>query len=56
VATLRAVVFGTRPLADTVRSGDLHVAGDRRTATRFVRCFPRPTPARTLAPKDPTLL
>jgi DNA-binding HxlR family transcriptional regulator len=42
--TLRALVFGGRPLADAEDSGDLRIEGDRRAAARFVTCFPRPTP------------
>jgi DNA-binding HxlR family transcriptional regulator len=44
-ATLRAVVFGGRPLDDAVRAGDLRLTGDRPAAEAFVRCFPRPQPA-----------
>jgi DNA-binding HxlR family transcriptional regulator len=43
VATLRALVFGRRSLAEAERAGDLRVEGDRRAAAQFVRCFPRPT-------------
>jgi DNA-binding HxlR family transcriptional regulator len=42
-ATLRALVFGGRKLADALRSGDLDLDGDRRAAAHFVGCFPRPT-------------
>jgi DNA-binding HxlR family transcriptional regulator len=35
-ASLRAVVFGGRPLMDVI--------GDRQAAARFVACFPRPAP------------
>jgi len=42
--TLRALVFGGRPVADAVEDGDLRIAGDRAAAERFVTCFPRPTP------------
>jgi DNA-binding HxlR family transcriptional regulator len=47
VATLRALVFGRRRLADTLRTGDLQVQGDRRAVARFVESFPLPTPAPT---------
>jgi DNA-binding HxlR family transcriptional regulator len=43
-ATLRALVFGGRPIADALRSGALHLEGDHHAAARFVGCFPRPTP------------
>jgi DNA-binding HxlR family transcriptional regulator len=43
-ATLRALVFGDRTVADAVGDGDLRIDGDRRVATRFFRCFPRPAP------------
>ncbi|HEX3792058.1 MAG TPA: winged helix-turn-helix transcriptional regulator [Pseudonocardiaceae bacterium] len=42
--TLRSIVFGGRPLAEAVQAGDVRLAGDQRAATRFTRCFPRPTP------------
>ncbi|MEV6006470.1 winged helix-turn-helix transcriptional regulator [Streptomyces sp. NPDC051976] len=42
VGTLRALVFGGRPLADALRAGDAHLTGDRRRAARFLACFPRP--------------
>jgi DNA-binding HxlR family transcriptional regulator len=41
-ATLRALVFGDRTVADAVGRGDLRIDGDRRVAARFIRCFPRP--------------
>jgi DNA-binding HxlR family transcriptional regulator len=43
-ATLRALVFGHRTIADAVGGGDLWIDGDRRVVARFIRCFPRPTP------------
>jgi DNA-binding HxlR family transcriptional regulator len=46
LATLRALVFGGRPLADAVRSGDLTLEGDQETVARFVALFPRPSPVR----------
>lgn len=42
-ATLRAVVFGGRSIAAAVRSGELHLEGDRELAERFAVCFPRPS-------------
>jgi DNA-binding HxlR family transcriptional regulator len=44
-ATLRALVFGRRQLADARRAGDLRLEGDQRTVSRFLRLFPRPEPA-----------
>jgi DNA-binding HxlR family transcriptional regulator len=41
--TLRALVFGGRPLGDALRAGDAQLTGDRGTATRFLACFPRPS-------------
>jgi DNA-binding HxlR family transcriptional regulator len=41
-ATLRALAFGDRTIADAVGRGDLRIDGDRRVAARFSRCFPRP--------------
>jgi DNA-binding HxlR family transcriptional regulator len=43
-ATLRALVFGDRTIADAIGRGDLRIDGDRRVAARFIRCFPRPAP------------
>jgi DNA-binding HxlR family transcriptional regulator len=43
VATLRALVFGGRPVGDALASGELHLEGDPELAARFVTCFPRPT-------------
>jgi DNA-binding HxlR family transcriptional regulator len=54
VATLRALVFGGRSIADAFRSGELHLEGDRRAAVRFVGCFPRPTPAAGSGGSSPT--
>ena len=42
--TFRAVLFGSRRLADAQRSGDLTVTGDLRVVTRFLAVFPRPAP------------
>ncbi|HVV09919.1 winged helix-turn-helix transcriptional regulator [Amycolatopsis sp.] len=39
VVTLRGVVFGGRPFSD------LRIHGDRESARRFSRCFPRPVSA-----------
>jgi DNA-binding HxlR family transcriptional regulator len=41
-ASLRAVVFGGRPLAEAVAAGDAEVTGDAEKAGRFLRRFPRP--------------
>ncbi|MBA9004941.1 winged helix-turn-helix transcriptional regulator [Thermomonospora cellulosilytica] len=44
-ATLRSLVFMGRPLAEAIRTGSMHVEGDRRLVERFVTLFPRPEPA-----------
>ena len=44
-ATLRSLVFGGCQLAESLRSGDLTIEGDRQAVTRFLRLFPRPEPA-----------
>jgi DNA-binding HxlR family transcriptional regulator len=44
--TLRSIVFGGRALEDAVTVGELRLTGSTELARRFVRCFPRPTPAR----------
>jgi len=44
-ATLSAVIWGRRELADALRAGDLTVEGDERALTRFLELFPRPQPA-----------
>lgn len=45
VGTLRDLVFGDRKPASALRGHDLELAGDRHTATRFLRLFPRPVTA-----------
>ncbi|MFI0483615.1 winged helix-turn-helix transcriptional regulator [Actinomadura sp. 9N215] len=47
VTTFRTLVFGGRPPAEPMRSGELHLDGDTTLATRFLTCFRRPptTPA-----------
>jgi len=52
-ATLRALVFGERTIADVVARGDLRIEGDRRVAARFTRCFPRPAAVRSSAAAPP---
>lgn len=49
LATLRELVFGGRPLADAVRSGDLTLEGDQEAVARFLGLFPRPRPVRAPA-------
>ncbi|HEV7661918.1 MAG TPA: winged helix-turn-helix transcriptional regulator [Chloroflexota bacterium] len=44
VATLRAIVFGGRPLAEAVDARALVLRDDRAIVARFVACFPRPRP------------
>jgi len=39
---LAAVVYGGLTLEDAVRSGSVALAGDKRVAARFLRCFPLP--------------
>jgi DNA-binding HxlR family transcriptional regulator len=43
-ADLRAVVFGGRPLAEVIASGEAEVRGDAEAAGRFVSRFARPAP------------
>jgi DNA-binding HxlR family transcriptional regulator len=43
--SLRSIVFGGRSLEDAIAAGDLRLKGSPELAGRFVRCFPRPTPA-----------
>lgn len=45
--TLRALAFGSRPLADAMRSGDVKIGGDLDAVTRLLALFPRPAPARS---------
>jgi DNA-binding HxlR family transcriptional regulator/putative sterol carrier protein len=45
LATLRAVLWQGRELADALRTGDMTIEGDRGAVTRFVGLFPRPEPA-----------
>lgn len=42
--TLRALVFGGRPVKIAMDGGDLRLKGDRRVFERFAGCFPRPEP------------
>jgi DNA-binding HxlR family transcriptional regulator/putative sterol carrier protein len=44
VATLRAVLWQDRPLADALRAGEITIEGDRRLASRFGALFPQPEP------------
>ncbi|TWF78868.1 HxlR family transcriptional regulator [Pseudonocardia hierapolitana] len=41
-AGLRSVVFGGRPLAEAIASGEVEVRGDTEAARRFASRFPRP--------------
>lgn len=41
-ATLRAVAFGDRRLAEATAEGSIELAGDTAAARRFFRCFARP--------------
>jgi DNA-binding HxlR family transcriptional regulator len=49
-STLRAVVFGGRPVADAEHYGDLQIDGNRQAATNFTRCFPRPATEQATGP------
>jgi DNA-binding HxlR family transcriptional regulator len=44
-ATLSAVIWERRELADAVSAGDITIEGDERAVTRFLELFPRPRPA-----------
>jgi len=44
-ATLAALVYDGRPLAEAVRSGDVKIGGDKSAVERFLGLFPLPEPA-----------
>lgn len=44
-ATLNAVIWGGRSLADAEATHDLEVVGDRQRVERFIGSFPLPAPA-----------
>jgi DNA-binding HxlR family transcriptional regulator len=44
-ATLAALVYDGRPLAEAVRSGDVKIEGDESAVKRFLGLFPLPEPA-----------
>ncbi len=44
-ATLAALVYEGRQLAETVRSGDVKIEGDEQAIARFLALFPLPEPA-----------
>jgi DNA-binding HxlR family transcriptional regulator len=44
-ATLAALVYDGRHLAEAVRSGDVKIEGDESAVERFLRLFPLPEPA-----------
>ena len=44
-ATLTALVYGGRKLAEALRSGDLKIEGDKSAVKRFLTLFPLPEPA-----------
>jgi len=44
-ATLQAVIFNGRPLAEAERAGDMRIEGDRSAVARLVGVFPLPEPA-----------
>ncbi len=43
--TLATLVYGGRPLAEAVRSGDVKIEGDESAVERFLTLFPLPEPA-----------
>ena len=49
-ATLSAVLWHGRRLADALRSGDVEIGGSRPAARRFLRLFPLDAPAAVRAP------
>ncbi len=44
-ATLAALVYSGRQLAEAMRSGDIEIEGDESAVERFVDLFPLPEPA-----------
>jgi DNA-binding HxlR family transcriptional regulator len=48
-ATLSALIWERRELAEALRAGDITIDGDQRAATRFLEVFPRPQPAAPVA-------
>jgi DNA-binding HxlR family transcriptional regulator len=48
-ATLAALVYEGRPLAEALRSGEVKVEGDESAVERFLTLFPLPEPAATAA-------
>jgi DNA-binding HxlR family transcriptional regulator/putative sterol carrier protein len=44
-ATLAALVYEGRPLAEALRSGDVEIEGDETAVARFLDLFPLPEPA-----------
>jgi DNA-binding HxlR family transcriptional regulator len=44
-ATLAALVYDDRELADALRSGDVKIEGDELAVERFLKLFPLPEPA-----------
>lgn len=43
--TLAGLIYGGRPLAEALGSGDVSIGGDRGTVERFLTLFPLPKPA-----------
>ena len=48
-ATLAALVYESRDLAEALRSGDVRIEGDRSKVERFLTLFPLPEPAASTA-------
>ncbi len=46
-ATLAALVYEGRDLAEALRSGEVKIEGDESAVTRFLGLFPLPEPAAT---------
>jgi putative sterol carrier protein len=44
-ATLAALVYDGRQLAEAMRSGDIKIEGDESAVERFLKLFPLPEPA-----------
>src|SRR3954471_23968222 len=44
-ATLSALIWERRELAEALRAGEVRIEGDQRSVTRFLKLFPRPAAA-----------
>jgi alkyl sulfatase BDS1-like metallo-beta-lactamase superfamily hydrolase len=43
--TLAALLYGSRPLDDALRTGDVTISGETAVVARFLQLFPLPEPA-----------